>query len=193
MGEASYQNILLLIDEGLATLTLDRPNRLNSFTAEMHGEVRDAFEQIKIDNSIRCLLITGNGTGFCAGQDLGVRKLAASEKIPDLSESIEKNWNPLVRNINQLEMPVLCAVNGVAAGAGANIALACDIVFAARSASFIQVFNRLGLVPDCGGTWNLPRLVGQSRALSLCLLGEKIMAEDAASMGMIYKVLEDER
>jgi 2-(1,2-epoxy-1,2-dihydrophenyl)acetyl-CoA isomerase len=193
MGEASYQNIQLLIDEGLATLTLDRPNRLNSFNAKMHWEVKEAFEQIKIDNSVRCLLITGSGKGFCAGQDLSARPLDTSAEMPDLAKSIEKNWNPLVRNITKLEMPVLCAVNGVAAGAGANIALACDIVIAARSASFIQAFNKLGLVPDCGGTWNLPRLVGQSRALSLCLLGEKITAEDAASMGMIYKVLEDEK
>ena len=112
--------------------------------------------------------------------------------MPDLAESVENNYNPLIRNIANLEMPVLCAVNGVAAGAGANIALACDIVFAATSASFIQSFNKLGLIPDSGGTWTLPRLVGQSRALSLCLLGEKVKAEDAQAMGMIYKVLADD-
>ena len=192
MSEPDYKNIQLQIDEGLAILTWNRPDRLNSFNTEMHREVKDAFKRIKKDAAVRCLLITGNGRGFCAGQDLSDRAVAASEQMPDLAESVEKNYNPLIRNICKLEMPVICAVNGVAAGAGANIALACDIVFAARSASFIQSFNKLGLVPDSGGTWHLPRLVGQARALSLCLLGEKVKAEDAQAMGMIYKVLDDD-
>jgi 2-(1,2-epoxy-1,2-dihydrophenyl)acetyl-CoA isomerase len=192
MSDKEYQNIQFNIDEGLATLTLNRPDRLNSFNTDMHAEVKDAFRQIKKDSSIRCLIITGNGRGFCAGQDLSDRSVAASDEVPNLAESVEKNYNPLIRAITNLEMPVLCAVNGVAAGAGANIALACDIVFAARSASFIQSFNKLGLVPDSGGTWSLPRLVGQSRALSLCLLGEKVKAEEAQAMGMIYKVVDDD-
>ena len=192
MSDNDYQNIQLDVSEGLAVLTWDRPDRLNSFNTEMHAEVKDAFKRIKKDRAIRCLVITGNGRGFCAGQDLSDRSVAASEEMPDLAESVEKNYNPMIRNITNLEMPVLCAVNGVAAGAGANIALACDIVFAARSASFIQSFNKLGLVPDSGGTWTLPRLVGQSRALSLCLLGEKVKADDAQAMGMIYKVFDDE-
>lgn len=192
MSETEYQHIQLTIDEGLAILTWNRPDRLNSFNTAMHAEVKDAFKRIKKDASLRCLLITGNGRGFCAGQDLSDRSVAVSEQMPDLAESVEKNYNPLIRNITKLEMPVLCAVNGVAAGAGANIALACDIVFAARSASFIQSFNKLGLVPDSGGTWHLPRLVGQARALSLCLLGEKVKADDAQAMGMIYKVLDDD-
>jgi 2-(1,2-epoxy-1,2-dihydrophenyl)acetyl-CoA isomerase len=192
MSDKEYQNIQFDINEGLATLTLNRPDRLNSFNTDMHAEVKEAFRQIKKDSSVRCLIITGNGRGFCAGQDLSDRSVAASDEVPDLAESVEKNYNPLIRTITSLEMPVLCAVNGVAAGAGANIALACDIVFAARSASFIQSFNKLGLVPDSGGTWSLPRLVGQSRALSLCLLGEKVKAEEAQAMGMIYKVLDDD-
>lgn len=192
MSETEYQNIEFHVDQGLAILTWNRPYRLNSFNTEMHAEVKEAFKRIKKDQTIRCLIITGNGRGFCAGQDLSDRAVAAGDEMPDLAESVEKNYNPLIRNITNLEMPVLCAVNGVAAGAGANIALACDIVFAARSASFIQSFNKLGLVPDSGGTWTLPRLVGLSRALSLCLLGEKVKADEAQAMGMIYKVVDDE-
>lgn len=192
MSDAEYQHIQLALEDGLAVLTLNRPDRLNSFNTEMHAEVKDAFARIKEPGAARCLIITGNGRGFCAGQDLSDRSVAASDQMPDLAESVENNYNPLIRTITSLEMPVLCAVNGVAAGAGANIALACDIVFAARSASFIQSFNKLGLIPDSGGTWHLPRLVGQARALSLCLLGEKVKADDAQSMGMIYKVLDDD-
>ena len=193
MTEQQYNNLEFSIDEGLAILTLNRPDRLNSFTAEMHQEVKQVFKTIKRDDSIRCLLITGNGRGFCAGQDLGDRSVSASDQAPDLSASIEQNYNPLIRTITSLEMPVICAVNGVAAGAGANIALACDLVLAARSASFIQSFNKLGLVPDSGGTWILPKLVGQARAMSLCLLGTKVSAEDALNMGMISQVLDDEQ
>jgi len=137
-------------------------------------------------------LITGNGRGFCAGQDLGDRAVSVGDEAPDLSVSLEKNYNPLIRNITGLAMPVICAVNGVAAGAGANIALACDLVLAARSASFIQSFNKLGLVPDSGGTWILPKLVGHAKAMRLCLLGEKVPAEQALEMGMICQVCEDD-
>jgi 2-(1,2-epoxy-1,2-dihydrophenyl)acetyl-CoA isomerase len=189
----AFAHIELSIDDGLAILTLNRPDRLNSFNSEMHLEMKHAFKAIKRDKSIRCLLITGNGRGFCAGQDLGDRAVSVSDEAPDLSESLEKNYNPLIRNITGLPMPVICAVNGVAAGAGANIALACDIVLAARSASFIQSFNKLGLVPDSGGTWMLPKLVGYARAMRLCLVGEKVKAEEALQMGMITQVCDDDR
>lgn len=188
-----FNTVEFVINDGLAILTLNRPERLNSFNTEMHAEVKQIFRDIKRDATIRCLLITGNGRGFCAGQDLSDRSVAATDEAPDLSASIEKNYNPLIRNIVGLKMPVLCAVNGVAAGAGANIALACDIVMAAKSASFIQSFNKLGLVPDSGGTWILPKLVGQAKAMSLCLLGTKVAAEDALTMGMISQVLDDDQ
>ena len=192
MGQHKYNTIKYFVKEGLATLKLNRPDRLNSFNTEMHNEVKQAFKAIKTNSDVRCLLITGAGRGFCAGQDLSDRAVSADSEVPDLSVSVEKNYNPLIRNITSLEMPVICAVNGVAAGAGANIALACDIVIAAKSASFIQSFNKLGLIPDSGGTWTLPRLIGQARALKLTLLGEKVSAEDALEMGMIAQVCEDE-
>lgn len=191
--QLAYAHIEFNVNEGLATLTLNRPDRLNSFNAEMHLEVKQIFKTVKRDKSIRCLLITGNGRGFCAGQDLSDRAVSVTDEAPDLSASIEKNYNPLIRNIMGLEIPVICAVNGVAAGAGANIALACDLVLAAKSASFIQSFNRLGLVPDSGGTWTLPKLVGQARAMRLCLLGEKVNADDALTMGMITQVCDDDQ
>ena len=192
MNDTIYKHIQFSVDDGLATLTLNRPDRLNSFNAEMHLEVKQAFEVIKQNTDLRCLLITANGRGFCAGQDLSDRAVSVGDQAPDLSISIEKNYNPLVRNITGLAMPVVCAVNGVAAGAGANIALACDLVLAAKSASFIQSFNKLGLVPDSGGTWMLPKLVGHARAMRLCLLGEKVSADLALEMGMIAQVHEDE-
>lgn len=191
MTNSVYNNIEFTVDQGLAVLTLNRPDRLNSFNTEMHGEVKDIFKEIKRNKDIRCLLITGNGRGFCAGQDLSDRAVSVGDEAPDLSASIEKNYNPLIRNIVSLKMPVICAVNGVAAGAGADIALACDIVLAAKSASFIQSFNKLGLVPDSGGTWMLPRLVGHARAMRLCLLGEKVTAQAALDMGMIGQICED--
>lgn len=191
--QLGYTHVEFAIDAGLAILTLNRPDRLNSFNTEMHAEVKQVFETIKHDSGVRCLLITGSGRGFCAGQDLSDRAVSATGEAPDLSASIEQNYNPLIRNITGLAMPVICAVNGVAAGAGANIALACDLVLAAKSASFIQSFNKLGLVPDSGGTWMLPKLVGTARAMRLCLLGEKVNAEDALQMGMIAQVHEDDQ
>jgi 2-(1,2-epoxy-1,2-dihydrophenyl)acetyl-CoA isomerase len=152
----------------------------------MHAEVRTALEQIKADKSVRCLLLTGNGRGFCAGQDLADEVAAA-----DIGATVERDYNPLVRTLTTLPMPIVCAVNGTAAGAGANIALACDIVLAARSASFIQAFCKIGLVPDSGGTWTLPRVVGHARAMALTLLGDKISAEKAESWGMIWKCVDD--
>ncbi|HRO03070.1 MAG TPA: enoyl-CoA hydratase-related protein, partial [Terricaulis sp.] len=156
-----FETILLEIKEGAACLTLNRPDRLNSFTVQMHDEVSRALESVS-KSEARVLVLTGAGRGFCAGQDLSDRAVAPGGDGVDLGESLEKRYNPLVRRIASLEMPVICAVNGVAAGAGANIALACDIVIAARSAKFIQSFANIGLIPDSGGTWALPRLAGQA-------------------------------
>lgn len=188
----SYNTIQLDIEEGLAVLTLNRPEKLNSFNTEMFAELRDAFKQIKPEKGIRCLLLTAAGRGFCAGQDLGDRAVKPDSERPDLSVSLEKNYNPLVRAISNLEMPVVCAVNGVAAGAGSSLALNCDIVFAARSASFIQSFCKVGVIPDSGGTWQLPHLVGRARALGLAMLGEKLPAEKAEEWGLIWKCVDDD-
>ena len=189
----SYKNILVEQQGAVSVLTLNRPDSLNSFTTEMHAEVRDALEQARTDSSVRALVLTGSGRGFCAGQDLNDRAVAPGEAMPDLGESVEKNYNPLIRALTTLPKPIVCAVNGVAAGAGANIALACDVVLAARSASFIQPFCKLGLIPDSGGTWILPRLVGMARARGLALLGDKISAEQALAWGMIWQVIEPEQ
>jgi 2-(1,2-epoxy-1,2-dihydrophenyl)acetyl-CoA isomerase len=187
----NYENILFAIDGGIARLTLNRPDRLNSFNDAMHAEVRDALGRVREDASLRALLLTGAGRGFCAGQDLGDRAVAPGEAPVDLGASIERNYKPLVLGLRALPLPVVCAVNGVAAGAGANIALACDIVIAAKSASFIQAFARIGLIPDSGGTWFLPRLVGSARAMGLALLGDKLSATDAADWGLIWQCVED--
>lgn len=184
--------ILLEVAEGVATITLNRPDRLNSFTSAMHTELRAALATVQRRAEVRCLLLTGAGRGFCAGQDLGDRAVAPGDSIPDLGESLEFNYNPLVRTLRELDMPVVVAVNGVAAGAGANLALAGDIVLAARSASFIQSFAKIGLVPDSGGTWILPRLVGPARAAGLALLGDKLDAATAEAWGLIWKCLDDE-
>lgn len=188
----AFKTIEFNIDSGFATLTLNRPDRLNSFTTEMHEEVRTVMKIVHEDASIRCLLITANGRGFCAGQDLSDRAVSTEGGVPDLGESIEKYYNPLIESIMGLPKPVICAVNGVAAGAGASIALACDIVLAARSASFIQVFCKIGLVPDSGGTWNLPRSVGLARAKGLALLGDKLPAEQAEDWGLIWRCVDDD-
>lgn len=188
-----YETILFKIEAGVATLTLNRPDKLNSFNTTMHEELRDALEKVEApENGVRCLLITGAGKGFSAGQDLSDRAIAPGAKAPNLGESLEQRYNPLVRKLKSLAMPVICAVNGVAAGAGANIALACDIVIASRNASFIQAFCRIGLVPDSGGSWSLPRLVGHARAMALSLLGNKVSADQAAQWGMIYQAVEPE-
>ena len=188
----AYQTIEFSTIGGVARLTLNRPAALNSFNDQMHTEVRDAFDKLESDTSLRCLLITGKGRGFCAGQDLSDRAVDANAAPPDLGESLDTRYNPLVRRITALPAPVICAVNGVAAGAGANIALACDIVLAAKSASFIQAFCKIGLIPDSGGTWRLPRLVGMARAKALTMLGDKISAEQAAQWGMIWRAVEDD-
>jgi 2-(1,2-epoxy-1,2-dihydrophenyl)acetyl-CoA isomerase len=186
----SYDTIIFDVERGIGRLTLNRPDKLNSFNVTMHGEVRHALGQLAANNA-RVLVLTGAGRGFCAGQDLSDRAVAPGTEPVDLGRSIEQNYNPLVRTLQELRMPVIAAVNGVAAGAGANIALACDLVIAARSASFVQAFWKLGLIPDCGGTWSLPKLVGNARALGLTLLGNKLSAEQAAAWGMIWQMVED--
>ncbi|TWI66260.1 2-(1,2-epoxy-1,2-dihydrophenyl)acetyl-CoA isomerase [Pseudoduganella lurida] len=188
----TYENIEFGIHAGIAKLTLNRPDKLNSFTQAMHLEVRAAFDQIRADGTVRVLLITGAGRGFCAGQDLSDRAVAPGSAPVDLGDSVERFYAPLVLAIRTLPMPVICAVNGVAAGAGASIALACDIVLAAQSASFVQAFCRLGLVPDTGGTWHLPRLIGHARATGLAMLGEKLTADRAEEWGLIWKALPDD-
>ena len=159
---------------------------------EMHDELRAVMKTVARDRGVRCLLLSGNGRGFCAGQDLSERRVEAGAAAPDLGESLEQRYNPLIRSLATLDMPVLCAVNGVASGAGASLALACDIVLAAESADFIQPFCNLGLVPDSGGTWVLPRLVGRARAMGLALLGERLCARDAEDWGLIWKCVADD-
>jgi len=184
----TYENILFEQSDGIARITLNRPDRLNSFTRAMHAELRDCLQNI---SGSRVVILTGAGRGFCAGQDLNDRAVAPGEAV-DLGETVEESWNPLVRALADLPQPVIARVNGVAAGAGANIALACDIVIAGKSAKFIQSFSALGLIPDSGGSWHLPRLVGQARALGLALTGEPLAAEKAADWGLIWKAVEDD-
>jgi 2-(1,2-epoxy-1,2-dihydrophenyl)acetyl-CoA isomerase len=183
--------ILLERQDGWAMVTLNRPERLNAFDEAMHYALADALDRLGEDATCRAVLLTGAGRGFCAGQDLAAR--VGGEGPPDLGATIEAFYNPLVRRLRGLRKPVVCAVNGVAAGAGASLALACDIVLAARSARFIQSFARIGLVQDCGGSYFLPRLVGRARAAGMALLGEPLGAEQAESWGMIWKVIDDDK
>lgn len=187
----TYETIKFVLENGVAKLTLNRPDRLNSFTVQMHEEVADALDRTNTGGA-RALLITGAGRGFCAGQDLSDRAVMPSSGGVDLGHSVETYYNPLIRKITALKMPVIAAVNGVAAGAGANIALACDIVLAAKSAKFIQSFANIGLIPDSGGTWVLPRLVGQARALGLALTGDPLTAQQAEQWGLIWKCVDDD-
>jgi 2-(1,2-epoxy-1,2-dihydrophenyl)acetyl-CoA isomerase len=187
----TYDHILFASEGGIARLTLNRPDRLNSFNDAMHAEVRDALGRVAADATTRVLLLTGAGRGFCAGQDLADRAVAPGAAPVDLGDSVERNYKPLVLALRALPIPVVCAVNGVAAGAGANLALACDLVLATKSASFIQPFCKLGLIPDTGGTYFLPRLVGAARAMGLALLGDKLSAEQAADWGLIWRCIDD--
>jgi len=187
----NYETILYASADSIARITLNRPDRLNSFTDAMHAELRDALGRVKTDAAVRVLLLTGAGRGFCAGQDLGDRAVAPGAAPVDLGASIERNYKPLVLALRSLPLPVVCAVNGVAAGAGANLALGCDIVIAARSAVFIEPFCKLGLIPDTGGTYFLPRLVGTARAMGLALTGEKLSAEQAEAWGLIWRSVDD--
>jgi 2-(1,2-epoxy-1,2-dihydrophenyl)acetyl-CoA isomerase len=185
----TYETIIFESSGPLATITLNRPDRLNSFTVQMHQELRDALANL---DDARVLILTGAGRGFCAGQDLADRAVATGDHPVDLGMTVASCWNPMIRTHTTLHQPIIARVNGVAAGAGANIALACDIVVAAKSAKFIQSFSAIGLIPDSGGTWVLPRLVGQARALGLALTGEPLPAEKAEEWGMIWKAVEDD-
>jgi 2-(1,2-epoxy-1,2-dihydrophenyl)acetyl-CoA isomerase len=185
---AEFETITLAETDGVARITLNRPDRLNSFTRQMHGELAAALDEAR---GARVIVLTGAGRGFCAGQDLNDRAVAPGEAV-DLGDTVEASWNPLIRRLATMPQPVIARVQGVAAGAGANIALACDLVVAARSAKFIQSFSALGLIPDSGGSWHLPRLVGQQRALGLALTGEPLPAERAADWGLIWKCVDDE-
>ncbi len=186
-------NVLLVEKkEGYRVLTLNRPEKLNSFNVDLHEALRAALNEVASDEDCRAVLITGSGRGFCAGQDLGDRDFSDSDEDPDLGATIDAWYNPLVRQIKALDMPVVCAVNGVAAGAGANIALACDVVLAAKSARFIQAFVKIGLVPDSGGTWSLTHLLGEARAKGLALTAMPLMAEQAEQWGMIWKAIDDD-
>ncbi|HFE9633267.1 2-(1,2-epoxy-1,2-dihydrophenyl)acetyl-CoA isomerase PaaG [Acinetobacter baumannii] len=186
-----YQNIIAGEKNGVGYLTFNRPKALNSFNVDMHREVAEVLNLWTKNPDVRCVVISGEGRGFCAGQDLGDRVVDPNAEAPDLGYSIETYYNPLIKTIVNMPKPVICAVNGVAAGAGANIALACDLVIAAKSANFVQAFCRLGLVPDSAGTWFLPRAVGHARAMGLALLGDKLPAETAKEWGMIWDVVED--
>lgn len=178
------------ITHAVARIAFNRPQVYNSMHQPMRDEILEALSQCASDNSIRCVVITGNGKAFCAGEDL---QEVTDPNGPSLQEIISTGYNPIVQRIRDLEKPVVAAVNGVAAGAGANIALACDIVVASASASFTQAFSKIGLIPDSGGTWTLPRLVGLQRATALMMLSDKISAEEAAAMGMIWKVFPDDQ
>lgn len=184
------EEIVLYREDGaVAVVTLNRPDKLNSFNEMMHKALRASLDNAISNKKIRALIVTGAGRGFCAGQDLSDRTADAGKF--DLSKTIGDFYNPLVLQLRSLPFPCICAVNGVAAGAGANIAFACDIVIAAKSAKFIQSFSKIGLVPDSGGTWSLPRLLGRGKAYALAALSESLSAEEAASCGMIYKAVDD--
>lgn len=185
--------LLVQTAHGVCTLTLNRPAALNSFTAEMHGLLLPALEAAAADVSVRVVVITGAGRGFCAGQDLNDPAMAgAGDAPPDVGNVVARYYRPLANRVRSMPVPVIAAVNGVAAGAGANLAFCCDLVIAARSASFIQAFSKIGLIPDCGGTWLLPRLVGRARAIGLAMTGDKVPAEEAAAMGMIWRCVDDQ-
>ena len=194
---ADPERLVLVSDAGpVRTLVLNRPQALNSFTVAMHGELMRALEAAASDNGVRCVVLTGSGRGFCAGQDLADAAVApnldSGAAATDVGAAIERYYKPLMLRLRSMPVPTIAAVNGVAAGAGANVALGCDIVVAARSASFIQAFAKIGLVPDAGGTWLLPRLVGRANAIALAMLGDKLAAEDAMRIGMIWKCVDDD-
>ena len=193
-GEASNQPVLLeSLDAGVLYLTLNRPERYNAINVSLQEALGRAVGRASAEDACRVVLLTGAGKGFCAGADLTDRTIKPGESRPDLGESLDKRYNPLIRAMRKLPKPIVCAVNGAAAGAGANMALACDIVLAAKSATFLQAFARIGLVPDAGGTWILPRLVGDARARALMMLADPIGAEEAAAWGMIYRAVDDDQ
>lgn len=186
----SQNNVLTLKQDGYRTITLNRPEALNAFTRQLHAELIDALRAAEADDACRAVLLTGTGRGFCAGQDL-TERVFVDGVAPDLSENLVERYNPLVSFIRSMRLPVVAAVNGVAAGAGASLALACDIVVAGKSAKFIQSFSRIGLIPDSGGTWTLPRLVGDARARAMFMLAQSVDAGQAAEWGMIWRCVDD--
>ena len=183
-------SLLIATHGAVRVLTLNRPAALNSFTGEMHGRLMSALDDGAADASVRALVLTGAGRGFCAGQDLNDPAMAG-QGVPDVGAVIEQRYRPLSERLFSMPVPTIAAVNGVAAGAGANVAIGCDVVFAARSASFIQAFSKIGLIPDAGGSWLLPRLVGRARAIGLAMTGDKLSAEDAERIGLIWKCVDD--
>jgi len=189
---APNDTVLVEVADGVARLTLNRPDKLNAFNEEMHRALHAALDEAKWDENVRAILLTGAGRAFCAGQDLAEVDPHKADGEPDLGETIERLYNPLIRLIRSIDKPIVCAVNGVAAGAGASVALACDLVVAGRSARFIQAFCKIGLVPDSGATWALTRLVGEARAKGLALTGRPLDAETAASWGLIWHAVDDQ-
>ncbi len=187
----TYQHILFEVDGAVARLTLNRPDKLNSFTGAMHAEMRDALDAVQCNTAIRALVITGAGRAFCAGQDLADPDMVMGAKAPDIGNVVEKNYKPLILRLQNLRVPTIAMVNGIAAGAGASLALACDLVIAGKSASFLQAFSKIGLSPDTGATWFLPQRVGMARAMGLALLADKLPAEKAAEWGLIWQAVED--
>ncbi len=188
----NFETITFTVDAGIARLTLNRPDKLNSFTGEMHAELRVALDSIQNDTSVRVLVLTGAGRAFSAGQDLADPAMAAVDgKMPDIGNVVEASYKPLILRLQNLRVPTIAAVNGIAAGAGASVALACDLVIATKSASFLQAFSKIGLIPDTGGTWFLPQRVGMARAMGLALLADKLPAEKAAAWGLIWDCTED--
>jgi 2-(1,2-epoxy-1,2-dihydrophenyl)acetyl-CoA isomerase len=188
----NFENITFSIEAGVARLTLNRPDKLNSFTEDMHAELRAALDHIQEDKSARVLVLTGAGRAFCAGQDLADRSMQMVDgKMPDIGNVVERNYKPLVLRLQNLRVPTIAAVNGIAAGAGASVALACDLVIATKSAAFLQAFSKIGLIPDTGGTWFLPQRVGMARAMGLAFSADKLPAEKAAEWGLIWECVED--
>lgn len=187
----TYQNIRFEAQDGIARLTLNRPDKLNSFNGAMHAELRAALDTVQHDKSIRVLVLTGAGRGFCAGQDLADPDMAMGPLQPDIGNVVEQNYKPLILALQNLRVPTVAQVNGIAAGAGASLALACDLVIAGKSAAFLQAFSKIGLIPDTGGTWFLPQRVGMARAMGLALLAEKLPAEKAAEWGLIWQAVDD--
>ncbi len=189
----TFENILFEVAAGVARITLNRPDKMNSLNAAMHAELRAALDQVQGDPAIRVLVLTGAGRGFCAGQDLSDPEVryVPGEAPPDMGDVVERHYKPLILRLQNLRVPTIAAVNGIAAGAGASLALACDLVIATQSASFMQAFSKIGLTPDTGGTWFLPQRVGMARALGLALLAEKLPARQAAEWGLIWAAVAD--
>ena len=188
----NFENITFTVEAGIARLTLNRPDKLNSFTGAMHAELRSALDHVQNEKNIRVLVLTGAGRAFCAGQDLADPDMQKVDgKMPDIGNLVEANYKPLILRLQNLRVPTIAAVNGIAAGAGASVALACDLVVASKSASFLQAFSKIGLIPDTGGTWFLPQRIGMARAMGLALLADKLPAEKAAEWGLIWSCVED--